>query len=332
MYKKLVMVLMLAIIIFAAASCGNIENDENSDFTYEDINMLGLQLWPHSYQIYESSVYYIDYSVGGLWKKSDANNEPVLVIDGNVITFIVYDDNIFYTLGSQGELNRISLDGNEHVTYSSTNDSKYVRKMDIRGDWIYVRNIGDRFYRIKTDFSESKLLDIYVLDFSVDDEWIYYTKQKLEAGDSGNEFRRMKLDGTSKQQLMEQSGFSIDYQDETIYYTDMDRDISKTTFFGTESQKVLELEEGGKLLKVVGEWIYYEDWGDKPGIYKVRIDGKRSKFITESDANFFTIWGDWLLCLSSYDICAFRIYDSNAPKDLVLEIISEWSNTEIIYK
>lgn len=113
-----------------------------------------------------------------------------------------------------------------------------------------------------------------------------------------------------------------------VYYTDTDDgDIYTVSFYGTEGQRIVE-RDGGMFLKVIGDWVYYENYGDKPGIYKVKKDGSESKLITDTKASFFDIWGNWLLCLGPDGISAIRVSESEETDEIIKEIMSDWPSVE----
>ncbi len=80
---------------------------------------------------------------------SNGRHAHYLNTDGNRIYFINLDDN--------GEINSISLEGNERVRIND--DTSWL--INIVGDWVYYSNKDDneKFYRIRTDGSDRQIIN-----------------------------------------------------------------------------------------------------------------------------------------------------------------------------
>lgn len=85
--------------------------------------------------------------------------------------------------------------------------------MDILDGWIYALDFYKHLYKIKADGPEYIELNDHIVDFCINGEWIYYLTPKLGEKYGGDQLWRMRTDGTQKQQLMQEDGFSIDYDE-----------------------------------------------------------------------------------------------------------------------
>jgi Tol biopolymer transport system component len=244
---------------------------------------------------------------------------------------VVYEERVLYTIGLGWGLCSIRTDGSDKII-SPDSDlfGLRSRKMDVADEWVYVLGFSKNIFKIKSDGSEyTRLNDHDIYDFCIDGEWIYYLEEKEDEKFVGFQLWRMQTDGTQKQQLMQEPSFSIDYDENWIYYIDNDEDIYKIAIEGTERKRILECDSG-LFLKVIGDWVYYEDRGDKPGIYKVKTVGSERTFITnDTEAFFYTVWDNWLLCLGTERISVIRVGESEETDEIIMDIIFDWPYTEI---
>lgn len=321
MKRIVILFLTVVLLISFTASC-----------TPEDdgVKNSGLGLSFSSFQKLDGWIYYVDYATGKLWRVSNNGDERMQICDDPTLYFVVHEDRVFYATGI-GILSSIKTDGNDkEIVLNSANGVIGVRKLDIADGWIYGIDYNSYFYKTKKHGSDEIWLDKNIHDFCIDGEWIYYTKECSDNEMEGFQLWRMRADGEQKQQLMEEASYLIDYSENCIYYKNMDDgDIYKVPYFETEKQRVIE-SDGGHFLKVIGEWIYYQNTGDSPGIYKVKKDGSECTLITnDTKAIFFFVWDNWLMCLGDDSINAIRISESEETDEIIKDILSGWPNTEI---
>ena len=100
----------------------------------------------------------------------------------------------------------------------------------------------------------------------------------------------------------EESRF-INVSDDWVYYTNGDNNtfsngdarLYKIRTDGT--QRTAIGEEKGDLLNVVGDMIYFRDYGDSTNlycIYKIRTDGTEKVKLTQGGVRDFYLIGDWI--------------------------------------
>ncbi len=319
--RIILLVIIISMLLFVAPSCS----------PADDTKHIGLGISFRSFQKHGGWIYYVNYSTGRLWRVSADGEEKMQIGDDHINSFVVYEDRVLYTIGLGWGLCSIRTDGSDKII-SPDSDlfGLRARKMDVADEWVYVLGFSKNIFKIKSDGSEyTRLNDHDVYDFCIDGEWIYCLEEKEDEKFVGFQLWRMQKDGTQKQQLMQEASLSTDYDENWIYYIDNDdENIYKVPIYGTEKQRILECDSG-LFLKVIEDWVYYEDRGDKPGIYKVKKDGSERTFITnDTQAIFYAVWDNWLLCIGDA-ISVIRVSESEETDEIIKDIMSDWSFIEI---
>lgn len=129
-------------------------------------------------------------------------------------------------------------------------------------------------------------------------EWIYFCNASDE-----RRIYKMKLDGSGKEKISDDSAASLEVLDGWIYYRN-DSDglkLYKMTVEGSE--KVCLRNDGTYRHKVMGEWIYfiYEnidliiEGGTSPDyLGKMRLDGTEFTLLSLEDCNTFAVSEGWI--------------------------------------
>jgi hypothetical protein len=323
--KKRVISLLISIMLLAAtaASCAPSVEPKTS----------GLGLSMNTFQEHDGCIYYVDFSVGKLWRAGAGGEEKMQLCDDPVNFFSIYEDRIYYTSGSEGILCSIQTDGSDKKIITDSEDkATNALKMDVADGWIYVLNHNKKLYRIKTDGTEHIALiqnAEWIYDFCIDGEWIYFLLVNQYTTLGSAQLWRMRKDGTQRQQLMQQVGHAIDYNKNSIYYTDTESGrIYSSLIRGREGQEIAA-DARSRFLKVIGDWVYYVDRGNDPGICRAKNDGSKRVFITYTNAFRYTVWDNWLLCYGLERVDLIRVGNSYGTDDIILDIVSEWPNVEI---
>jgi len=323
----LLVVAVIAFILFIVLIIiPTLSSSDNADYSGLGINSM--------FQKHDGWVYYADYAAGGLWRVRENGEDRVLICDDERIFFEIYEDRIFFITGNEGILCSMRTDGSERKVILDSEDNEIsVFKFEVEDGWLYALTHYYKLLKIKTDGSELIELDHiadWSMDFCIDGDWIYYCAHPETEHIAITRLYRMQKDGSERQRLMKAISNTIDYADNQIYYIDIeDSNIYAVHFYGAKERKIAECD-GGYFLKVIGEWVYFEDRGDKPGIYKVRRDGRQRSLITKNiDAFSYDVWDNWLLCYGLESVCAIKVSETEDTDELIKEIISDWPNVEI---
>lgn len=334
--RHIALVLSIVLFVTVAVSCSRINNKHTSNSCEVNEEQLsGLGLWSPSYQKKDDWIYYVDHSTKELWRVSIDGTEKMKLSDELTNSFVLHEDRVYYPTVI-GSLTSVRTDGSDNSrTLNTLNGVVGVRKMNVADEWIYAIDSNTRSLYKTRDFSSEYIwLDESVVDFCIEGEWIYYTKEKANDKYEGNLLWRMRTDGTQMQQLMRDSGYSLDYNEDCIYYKNFDDgDIYKVPILEMKGQMLVECDGSGLFLKVIGDWVYFEERGDKSGIYKVKKDGsERTQITTNANSLIFTVWDNWLLCIDPHGdhISAIKVSESQEKTDdIIKKIIEDWPNAEI---
>jgi hypothetical protein len=145
-------------------------------------------------------IYFFDKDVDGenaIWKmKTDGSDlqkihdgrTDYMIVDGDWIYYVDYDDRSLYKMDIDGTSNQLILEGD-------------IANLNITDDWIYYRNldgIESSLWKIKTDGSGNQLI---VTDNAVEiciiNDWIYYRINN----DHTYTIYRIKSDGSNREDI-----------------------------------------------------------------------------------------------------------------------------------
>ena len=131
-----------------------------------------------------------------------------------------------------------------------------------------------------------------------DDEWIYYCNASDE-----RRIYKMKLDGSEKVKISDDSAASLNVSNGWIYYRN-DSDHLKLYKMTTEgNEKVCLRDDGTFLHKVMGEWIYFtfrnidliiEGKNSPYYLGKIRLDGTDFTPLCLEYCNTFAVYEDYI--------------------------------------
>jgi hypothetical protein len=233
---------------------------------------------PRNINIWDGWVYYAnDYpGKGEIYRTSEdgtktekLNNELVysLIINNDWIYYVTVkypDDNVEY------KIKKIALDGSKETELVSETVKSNLRvttnQLYLYNGWIYYISMKDsnRFYKIDVDgtnrikVSNEIISKEYSMNsFIIENDWIYFTQ--LE-GDYHCRLYRMKIDGTSKEMVIDSSIHNFNISDNYIFYTDASEyqyPLYKVKIDGTEKTKLTDI--GVADINIIGNYIYCRD-------------------------------------------------------------------------
>lgn len=295
--KRIVMLLLVVMLVIPVMVSCKLEE------THSDLG-----LFANNFVEYDGWIYYSEFKSGDLYKVKTNGEDRTRVGDIKTTYFKIYEDRIYY-LDERKALYCAALDGS---TIMLENEFIGGDKFYIVDGWVYSLARHMVIYKTKTDGTECTVLgkgNEPCGDFCIEGDWIYYTVWKPIDG-WGYALFKMRTDGTQRTQIMQQSALAIDYDENWIYFVDTagkgvgtrntdGQSISKVRFDGSEKQKIIDSDmHHNSFFKVIGEWIYYENFGDDSGLYKVNTDsGKRVKITESYRVGEVGLWGNWMIYL-----------------------------------
>lgn len=276
-------------------------------------------LFSNNFVHHDGWIYYSEFKSGDLYKIKPNGENKTRVGDIKTTYFHVCDERIYYTDAAERNIMcSVKLDGSDRtILYEDEFEEYPSDKMQVVDGWVYFFIKDSVLYRVKTDGTELTVLNKgneHYCDFSIDGEWIYFLVMKPIDKKWSTVLFKMRTDGTQRTQLMHENALAIDYDDEWIYFVDTagksivdlntdGQSICKIRTDGSERQKLTDSDMlWNSFFKVIGDWIYYEDFGDDSGLYKMNTDsGERVKITESYRVGEVGIWGNWMayLCLDS---------------------------------
>lgn len=319
MKRFVLLLLVVMLVIPVIVSC-------KSEETYSDFG-----LFANNYVEHEGWIYYSEWHTGDLYKIKPSGEQKTRIGDFQTYYFNIYEDRIYYLDAVEWNIMcSAKLDGSDKTILYENEFAEYCAdKMQVVDGWVYFFIKDSVLYRVKTDGTELTVLskgNEHCIDFSIGKEWIYFSVMKPIDNKWSTVLFKMRMDGTQRTQLMQENSLLLDYDCEWIYYVDTagksigelntdGQSICKIRFDGSEKQKLTDSDMlWNGFFKVIGDWIYYEDFGDDIGLYKVNTDsGERVKISDDIPCRFVDIWSNWMI--------KFDIDYSDEPYKPYLQII-----------
>jgi uncharacterized protein YchJ len=167
-------------------------------------------------------------------------------------------------------------------------------------DWIYYVNDTDGYsiYKIRTDGSgRTKLNDDNSRYINVVGQWIYYVSYE------GQGFIE-----PSNDYPMPVSGIPDNSRSYNIYRMRID---------GSNREKLNS--DNSRFLKVIEDWIYYNNQSDGGSLCRIRTDGSDRSKLNSGESLYINIDGDWIYYMKWGESCdIFRIRPDGSDENLVM--------------
>ncbi len=255
-------------------------------------------------------VYYTNYPFGGLYKsKEDGSSSTKLDYTSCLFRYInILGDWIYYSTGS--DIYKIKTDGSSKTRIVG---DIYCRNMIVIGDIIYY--VGDSnkegkeyLCKINTDGSENTVLnkEDQIFGLNIVGNWAYYINES-----DNFKIYKMKLDGSSKMKVIDDTARQILLDNGFIYYS-TSNGIYKTKIDNLETVNIVDEYNTSKSFNIANDWIYYQS---KDGcLHKVKIDGSGNSTLIDIEkldfgfgASIITtpnIVGNWIYyhCCTMVDV------------------------------
>lgn len=187
-------------------------------------------------------------------------------------------------------------------------------------NWSNPESIG--IYSYTKGQGEKKIIDDIVHgQVYVQGDWIYYMMIEQIEGQSGQAQKghlyKIKADGSSRTQVLEEKITSMSVDGDVIYYTlykseEDQYGIWKMNLDGTGSVKLSDDKSFGQ--QVVNGWIYYINASDETRLYRMKTDGTGKnklddvKFGNLGEDSVFTVAGDYVV---------YGVYDNGFKSYLI---------------
>lgn len=231
--------------------------------------------WTTNYVIkadyYSGYIYYVD-NTSRLYKVKPDGTGKVKLSNASISNFKIYKNIIYYSTGSS--VCRMNTDGtNYKCMYTDLNFSNHINSITIIYDRIYIVSI-DKIPNIwSIDMNGKNIKKIYsfkdssIYPIEIKGKYLYYMSYKFNSNN------------TAIQNMQ----------------------IWKLSLVGKEEKKVLL--DSAYYMGISGNWMYYRNSADNNKLYKIGLDGKNNKKISDK-------------FISSGDIIDSTIYFKDNNNDL----------------
>lgn len=258
-------------------------------------------------------------------KITDVKNARALNVVNNNL-YYVGDSNVSENSNTESDsisIYKVSTGGSYGTTLVSEDEESFGKGypyMKVIGDYAFYSpnlqyiskenaSLYDNFYRINVDNRDSKQTSgEYLRSLAVQNGCIYFTTM------SDNRIRKMptsgnkKSDGTldNKEVDLGLKGRIIDVIGDYIYYSDVDGNTYKIREDGTEKTKIVSIPDQSI---IYGNWVYYVVPGSENlyQLHKMKIDGTQDTGLNAYKVEGFSITGDWIYYRNSGSGNIYRI-------------------------
>jgi hypothetical protein len=207
-------------------------------------------------------IFYADKDMNLYRMNTDGTAGAKILSEGKLMGIEVSDGWVYYNVKPSG-LYKMRIDGTENTKLADISD--FMGEMKISGDWVYYV-AGTSIYRMKTDGTgQAKLADGKAGMMQVKDGWVYYDEM---SGEKTHVLMRIKIDGTEKARLFENSSF-ISIDGEWLYFS-KDNALYRSKLDGTGAAKLNDVNMWN-LIGIWGDYIYYSVY--EGPVYRINLDG-----------------------------------------------------------
>lgn len=247
---------------------------------------------------YDGWVYLLKHGRNNIFRmRPDGSNIEKLNDEDSRYLNIV--DGWIYYQGEDAMVYRMRTDGTERMKLNRQN-SWYIH---VVGGWIYyeVQEGPSEIFNLRLDGSIRESLGI--TNAIAAGDWIYYHQDQ--------HIYRMRSDRSSTEVLTAVEGYYevMSVADGWIYYLDTNSrgegNLCRMRTDGTDSAII---SEALGYFVVAGDWLYYVQHDEDPGIYRLRTDGSSREKLSDDDGVWINVVDDWVYYLVGDHYLYLEIY------------------------
>ncbi|MDK9712420.1 DUF5050 domain-containing protein [Acidaminobacter sp.] len=239
-----------------------------------------------------------------LTKMKPDGSEKTTMNESSVMGLSFADGWLYYAQMQEnfdGYLYRMKPDGTEKQQIGTASIDIFANTL-VAGDAIYFSNKADgsTLYRMKTDGSAlKKLNDLATYKQTFEDQWLYYISVSTDpaTGESKNQLRKVRTDGSEDLLLVEPVGSNAIIQDGWVYYTAESGSDLLYRIKPDGMEKTALTDVGVSYINIHEGTLYYQT-ADQGLIFSSGLDGSAPKQLTESGGTGIQIAGDWIYFMS----------------------------------
>lgn len=285
----------------------------------------------YGYGTYDGKyIYYLspneDSSQVGICKvKNNGEEEPVELFmgDTDILSINSYKNYIYFIgIGAEeysesdevdNKIYRMKKDGSDLEVINDNNFNNDCYEIYVLNNSIYYIGSDENIYKMNLDGTNAqKIADNGTGYIGITNKYIIYNVEN-ESGDNYITYI-MNLDGTNGRPILENKRlYSVDIEDEYVYYTNTDKQIYRTKIDSGEEELILDTTAYNLNLK--DGYLYYLNYVDAENenytvcLYRVKADGteKESQKVKELStySSYINVVGDWVMYLDHDDESGF---------------------------
>jgi hypothetical protein len=275
-------------------------------------------------------IYYLspneDSSKVGIYKvKNNGKEEPqeLFMEDIDILSINYYKNHIYFIGVGAGEYNesdevdnkiyRMKKDGSDLEVINDNNFNNDCYEIYVLNNSIYYIGADENIYKMNLDGTNAqKVADNGTGYIGITNKYILYNV----ANESGDNYITyiMNLDGTNGRPILENKRlYSVDIENDYIYYTNTDKQIYRTKVDSGEEELILDTTAYNLNLK--DGYLYYLNYLDAENedytvcLYRVKADGteKEPQKVKQLStySSYINVVGDWVMYLDHDDESGF---------------------------
>ncbi|MBE7026594.1 MAG: DUF5050 domain-containing protein [Ruminococcaceae bacterium] len=303
MFKKIKFILFFALILFLCISCA--QNEPKP--AYKNAVFPGNIQNGGYFVECENGYIYFDGDSNALCKKDTQTNTVEIIAKGSCFYDLnLYNDYIYYTSGSPGNIWKISVDGkhkkkltqkraehlvvyDDHIYFCLFEDDDWdeLYRTGLNGGDLGQFNLGlnGTLYRTDLNGKNSKLLAQCVQNFCIVDDRIYYTDVETEP-----KLRGMKTDGTDVITINQAYPCNLFSIENKLLYSDYNREGKLFSYDLNTNAETCICQDVCLSANANEKWIFYTNISEKGDLYRIRPDGsEREKLVDGNIVNIHVI-------------------------------------------
>lgn len=255
----------------------------------------------------------------GIFKiKTDGTEKQQLYMStGEIISLNVMGEYVYYIVIDENgnRICKIKTDGTEYTVINDNEISNACYEIYVIGDSLYYIGLEGQICRMNLNGEERNTVIESTMGYlGITDKYIVYNEESVDENSDYITYIA-NLDGTNKRQVIEgQRLYSINIENDYLYYTNADKQICKVKIDDQSTNEVIS-DITAYYMNVSNGYIYYMNYVDEAaedytiGIYRIKIDeadkGGATIKTLESVSSFIDIVGDWIIYLDSSETAGF---------------------------
>lgn len=275
-------------------------------------------------------IYYLspndDSSAVGIFKiKKDGTGNPkeLFMEDLDIVSINVYNGYVYFigisseAYSEEDEVNnkiyRMKTNGDNLTVINDNEFNNDCYEIYVVNGYVYYIGTDNNIYKMSLNGGNRSLVSDTATGYlGITEKYIVYNVETTEDADYITYI--MNIDGTNQRPILDgERLYSVNIDDDYVYYTNVDKQICRTKIDSGESEIILDVTAYNMNLN--GKYIYFLNYKDIENedytvcLYKIKADGSEEEptNIKELDtySSFIDVVGDWVIYMDSNETEGF---------------------------